>query len=864
MLEPGTELGRYRIKRALGTGGMGAVYEAYDTILRRPVALKVLRPRDEKASPEIEARLLREARAAASLRHPNAVAVYDIGEAFGTPFIAMELAPGRSLRAALANEDTTIGEKLSWLLAIARVLEAAHENGLIHRDIKPDNVMVADDGTVKVLDFGIAKFATTADEAPAPADADDEPKSFKTREGIVFGTPRYMAPEQRQGKELDGRADQYAWGVVALEVLCGTHPKDGGMNSTLDNAAKAGLPADVAAAVKRALQIDRTRRFPSMEDIVTRLESHVTGPRPAVLSSETLPVAEGESTLVLTENGTPVNADPEATVGAHEETQTSQTSKPLASGKRPKPDVEVEHTSEALPPSASDGHPPEPTPTTNPNRTTRALALVALAFAIGTAGVYVATTKPTTGQAPVTSTSAMPDAGANAPMRLAVMPLDSAGSEPGSEYVAEGATEELIGELAREPQLRVVAHASVRQYRAAPKPLADVGRELDVGTVVTGTLRVVKGEARLTVQIVDVKTQVARASHTYTTKADDTASSLRRAGRELTSDLGIVSKNVRAEQGTTNPAARDAYRRGRHVWNQRTEEALRKAIGYFEEATRLDPTYAVAWAAIAESYLLFPIVGLTPVPKAVADAKPSLEKALALDPLLARVHSIQATILEYAWDYAAAEKEHQRALELDPNDPVAHQWYGEMLLVENKVDDAVLHMKRALEIDPLSAPLHRNYGMVLLYGRRESEAVPVLQHTLELDPGQPLTRLYLTIAAIELGKPDDGLDQLHADPAFMGPAAKPFLRVNELYAHAKAGRKDKVTKLLAEIERFELDAFMFAFVYACAGLPEKMYPAIDRAYEARVRLTPWLNVLHPFDPYRNDPRFIERLKRMGL
>ena len=280
MLAPGSTFGRYRIVRAIGAGGMGQVYEARDTTLRRDVAPKVVledgsdASEASEASAEARARLLREARAAAALRHPNAIAVYDVGEHDGVAFIAMELARGQTLRARM-HGGAARGERIAWLEGVARALAAAHDEGIVHRDVKPDNVMVCDDGAVKVLDFGIAKAAREGD---APRSMGEGPASFRTAEGVVTGTPRYMAPEQLEGAPLDGRADQFAWGVLAYELLSRVHPE-----STTGTAERWGapprelaaidpeVPAEVSDVVMRALERDPVHRHPSMRAIAEAL-----------------------------------------------------------------------------------------------------------------------------------------------------------------------------------------------------------------------------------------------------------------------------------------------------------------------------------------------------------------------------------------------------------------------------------------------------------------------------------------------------------------------------------------------------------------------------------------------------------------
>ncbi|HEY4121735.1 MAG TPA: serine/threonine-protein kinase, partial [Byssovorax sp.] len=217
MLKPGDTVERYTVEAILGEGGMGSVYRAHDERLERHVALKVVRlekGEDEGARRDSTARLVREARAAAKLDHPNAVSIFDVGELDGTAFIAMELVPGRTLRAALAEiPPPAVGDRVRWLVDVARALAAAHRAGIVHRDVKPENVMVRPDGVVKVLDFGIARRAKRGVDPSAPTE--EGTIATLTQAGVHVGTPAYMAPEQIKGDAIDGRTDQFAWGVLA-------------------------------------------------------------------------------------------------------------------------------------------------------------------------------------------------------------------------------------------------------------------------------------------------------------------------------------------------------------------------------------------------------------------------------------------------------------------------------------------------------------------------------------------------------------------------------------------------------------------------------------------------------------------------
>ena len=298
MREPGSTFGRYVLEVLLGEGGMGSVYRAQDTLLHRRVALKLLRGTQSESVPREEgsARMLREARAAAAFEHPNAVSIYDVGEIDATPYIAMELVTGRCLRDYVGDTTLAWDLKLRWLLEIASALAAAHEAGMVHRDVKPHNVIVRDDGHVKVLDFGIARRMTTAlSEADAARLRDDLPTI--TTEGMVLGTPQYMPPEQLAGAPLDGRADQFGWGVTAYELLSGQRPwpVQTSVVATITAilsvppapllALLPSLPPAVDAAIHRALAKLPEERFETMHELIAAIEpfaavpaAHTSGP----------------------------------------------------------------------------------------------------------------------------------------------------------------------------------------------------------------------------------------------------------------------------------------------------------------------------------------------------------------------------------------------------------------------------------------------------------------------------------------------------------------------------------------------------------------------------------------------------------
>jgi tRNA A-37 threonylcarbamoyl transferase component Bud32/tetratricopeptide (TPR) repeat protein len=289
-MRAGDTIGRFTIEALIGDGGMGAVYRAHDSRLDRRVALKVLHV-DAADGDAIEAmaRLLREARSAAALDHPNAVAIFDVGDASGVAYIAMELVDGVPLRRLIGRTDIPVEQRLQWLVDVARALAAAHDRGLVHRDVKPENVMVRTDGGIKVLDFGIARRLHTGRESiedPLPSDPVLMKRALSTltTDGRVMGTPLYMAPEQVRGAALDARADQFSWGVVAYELLSGTLPWEEGEEAVVTvermlttdpkplHSHGLALPAVVEAVVEKAMARKPADRFESMRQLIEALQ----------------------------------------------------------------------------------------------------------------------------------------------------------------------------------------------------------------------------------------------------------------------------------------------------------------------------------------------------------------------------------------------------------------------------------------------------------------------------------------------------------------------------------------------------------------------------------------------------------------
>ncbi|MCW5801604.1 MAG: serine/threonine protein kinase [Deltaproteobacteria bacterium] len=307
----GDRVGRYLVLSALGAGGMGVVFAAYDPQLDRKVALKLLRAGITYNTKDARARLRREAQAIAQLSHPNVVNVYDVGNTDEDDlYIAMEFVEGDTLTTWLKRYPRTPREIVDVFLQAARGLHAAHSVGLLHRDFKPDNVLVGSDGRVRVTDFGLARSVITPEEPRGPSGAarlSDE----LTATGTVLGTPRYMSPEQLTGPEIDARADQFSFCVALYEALFAVHPLPGGTAvAMLEKGEKATappetgkVPAEAARAAMRGLERDRGKRFPTMSALISELapppHRRWTGARIAVAAAAAAVLVGGAVAAVL-------------------------------------------------------------------------------------------------------------------------------------------------------------------------------------------------------------------------------------------------------------------------------------------------------------------------------------------------------------------------------------------------------------------------------------------------------------------------------------------------------------------------------------------------------------------------------------
>lgn len=771
----GQSIGHYKIVRLLGEGGMGAVYLADDCTLERHVALKFIAPGlvDDDWARE---QLMKEARAVARLENPNICAVYGLEEIGEYNFIVMQYVEGETLASLLRKGPLGLEPALDLGEQIISALSAAHLRGIIHRDVKPQNIVVTADGQAKVLDFGLAKFVRRS-QSTGPADKMDQ----TSHQGFVLGTVAYMSPEQARGDELDCRSDIFSFGIVFYQMLGGQNPF---LRETREETIAAirteeppRLPEELPEALvgigRKCLEKTLERRYETAEQLLLDLRR--------------LRKSREQASMMAWRQHLKYYA--------------------LA-------------------------------------------AVVLLVILLGSIGyIYQKVTRVHT---------------------LAVLPITNKSGDPDKNYLSEGLTRNLFDKFSYLPRLKVklptVAAATQNEE------IAKVGRELKVESVLSGEIFRQGQSLVLRLTMLNTSEGVSTWEQTFNIDSADMLALEDDITRKVTSALGLWliggEKKLLAKRQTDNQEALAAYMRGRYFWSlKRDRENIQTAIGYFDQAISLDPSFAKAYAGRADCYVLMTSVLYGPLTTREAMNKASYDarQAIDIDPSLAEAHTSMGSIkLRYDWDWQQAEKEFELAIELNPDYAPARYWYTNLLVVRGRFDEAVQQSEIARSLDPYSRLSEMNYGRALYYSRRFDEAAA---HFAKLLKGEPNYAQYLHMMGLvqlqqrHYSEAITTFETLHStDPLHTAAALG--------YAYGKAGRHADALRILNELDAFSrerpIPPLEKALIYIGMGDKDLAFQFLEDSYRDRFANLIYLNTDPLYDDLRPDPRFADLAGRIGL
>jgi eukaryotic-like serine/threonine-protein kinase len=835
---PGKRLGHYQVRSLLGAGGMGEVYLAKDTKLDRAVALKIL-PAEFAADKDRMRRFEQEARSAAALNHANIAHIYEIGEAEGKHFISMEYIEGETLRNEIHHEKSSLPKLLKYLAQVARGLAKAHEKGIVHRDLKPDNIMITRDGDAKILDFGLAKLV----EPAKPTGGDGVPSEVATARisqhsipGMVMGTVGYMSPEQAQGKvrEIDHRSDIFSFGCILYEAATGLRAFEG--KDVLDSLHKivyaptpqikdtnVAAPYELQRIVRRCLAKEPEKRYQSVKDVGIELEELLQELNGFPEFQQTVQPAARVSSLSPDEQAKPEGAYA-PTIGTSE----VGASRPTSS---------VEYVVSGI---------------SRHKRT----ALAALLVVAGIAGASWYYLRSQNSKVAIHS--------------IAVLPFTNVSKDADMEYLSDGISESLINSLSQLPDIKVIARSSAFKYKGTEVDLKEVAKTLGVEAILTGRVTPRGDSLLISVELVNASDKTQIWGEQYDRKMSDLLAIQREIAGEIVGKLKLkVSGEEKglAKHYTENNEAYQLYLKGRFYWNKRTAEALQKSIEYFNQAIEKDPGFALAYAGLADSYVV-PANRLPPR-EAMPKAKAAAIRALELDETLAEAHvSLARVLAAYDWDWTSAEREYKRAIELNPRYATAHQWYGGYLSVMGRGDEAIAERKRAQELDPLSLVINFELGSAYYYARDYDRAIEQFQKTLELDQNFGPAHLFLPAAYEQKGMYSEAIAEFKNAIPMKGGGEPSLSKAGLGHVYAITGRKSDARTVLDELKQTSgkeyLPATSIALIYAGLGEKDQAFVWLDKAYEERAFQMQWIGIEPRWDSLRSDPRFEDLLRRMGL
>ena len=796
---------------------MGEVFLARDTRLERLVALKLMSVELAK-DPNQRLRFQTEAKAASVLNHPNICVVYEVGESEdGRPFLAMEYIDGRTLECLMRQRRVKIRETIEIGIQLADALEAAHARHLLHRDIKPGNIMLDKRGTVKLLDFGLAKRFRSESMVPKTAELSH------TDTGITIGTPHYMSPEQALGRELDDRSDIFNLGVVLYELLAGQKPFRGATTGETINSVINKQP--------EPLGLENPLFSPALDNIISKCLAKAPEDRypSAKALAEELRAIKVESQRAKNQA---TNSDSKVVaIKFGSSTKDDGTKLWQLAGKVNRgPAFSI------------------------------AVAVAALLIFV----VWVLVPKDNNAHTPISASASAPPPAAKS---IAVLPFDNFSAESDTDYLSDGLTEEITAALSRVPGLKVAARNSAFTFKGRKEDIRQIAETLHVSKILEGSVRKVGKQIRVTAQLVNAADGFHLWSENYDRGVEDIIAVQEDIARRIVDRLQGQTNTVMARRQPVDPEAYKLYLQGRQFWNKRTESALKKSVQLYQQAIDKDPTYAAAHAGLAAAYLLIPQYSLSVKPSTYNPlARAAANRALELDPACPEAHAVLANMKADARDFKGAEEHFRQAIASDPNYATAHHWYGRYLYCRGRMDEGLKELRTALELDPLSPIIHATIPAWHLAAGNYDQAIAEVRNVIDQFPEFVHVRAMLAEALMLKGQYKEALIEIDKARALAPEEPSAFLEYRG-YALARLGQEDEARQILSVLEQRLKEGKPAELAVSMVYLGLREY---DKALDALEHLnsSEGLDLEIFVDPcvkeLRNLPRFQALLEKAGM
>lgn len=448
---------------------------------------------------------------------------------------------------------------------------------------------------------------------------------------------------------------------------------------------------------------------------------------------------------------------------------------------------------------------------------------------------------------------------------IAVLPFENLSADKEEDFFADGMTDAVISDLARMDALKVISRTSAMRYKGQRKSPAEIAGELGVNAIVEGSCLKEGNRVRLNVRLIAPETDQAIWAESYERDMSDILS--------LQSELALsIARHIRLKVDPrsipprkVNPESYEAYLKGRYFWNRRNSDGFQRSIEYYNQALAKDPDSAIVWAGLADTYTVMAFYSSTRPQELYKKAKEAAEKALALDSTMVEtITSLAGIKHKYDLDWEGAERDFQRAIQVNPNYPTAHHWYAIYLLSKGRFDEALVEIDRALELDPFSLIIRSDRGWILYTARRYDEAISQLRQVLEMEPAFPAT-YFLVLAYAQKGMYKEARDEIERA---IKPGNKSSTYLSLLgYVHALANQKREAFKILKVLQaRLNNDSaipYQFAIIYAALGNKDEAFKWLERIQRERSSWMPFFNVEPELDPLRSDPKFSLLIHQIG-